>query len=197
MSEFFDRCFDEGLFHRFEEWENKRAGRLLEMFNIRKDFRVVEPGCGCGRMTRLLAEKIGPKGKLHACEISPKMIEYCRSLNLSPRVEFHAGSVRSIDLPENYADCILCFNVWPHFTDREGHLDFFRKLIRPGGLLYIAHSCSRAEVNAIHKNSSDSMIHGHMLPPAEELGDFLSENEWNVTRLMEDDEIYFVEATTE
>ncbi len=197
MARFFDRCAEEGLFLEFDEWELERAKNLVNMFDIKRGWRIIEPGCGCGRMTRLLADAVGPGGRIDACELSAKMIEHCLKAGFPEWVHFYHSSVLDLRLPEGSADAVICFNVWPHFRKPELFLACFRKLLKPDGTLFIAHSCGREQINAIHKNSSRGVVTDHLLPPVIELGSFLKDCGWEPFTMIDESNLYFLKAFKE
>lgn len=194
ISLFFDHCFDQGLFQEFDPEEYKRTLFLLEKFQIQKNWRIIEPGSGCGRFTRLLVKKVGADGFIHACEISPKMVEYCRKGNFPAWVRFSNVSVLDLELPEHSIDAIICFNVWPHFTRAEVYLSCFRRILKSKGILYISHSCGRDRVNSIHQNKPEDIIYSHMLPSANEMERFLSEQGWETLEKIDTDDMYFMKG---
>jgi len=194
MAGYFDLCFDKGLFLGFEPWERERAERLVEMFHIQRGWRILEPGCGCGRMTRLLAEKAGSEGTIEACELSPKMIAWSRKSHFPTWVNFYNISVLDLDLPQASLDAIVCFNVWPHFTHPEDYLRCFRESLKFGGFLYIAHSSGRECINSIHKDSPGEMIKACLLPAVEDLGSVLENFGFKSLRALSQDDIYYLQA---
>ena len=195
LSRFFDQCFDEGHFRDFEPGELERTLKLVDWFEIEQGWRIIEPGCGCGRMTRLLAEKVGPGGWIEACELSPRMVEYCHHAGFPPWVRFCNESVLSLNLPPGETDAIVCFNVWPHFSGKDTYLDCFKEYLKPGGFLYIAHSCGREFINAIHKSASEDRIRQHVLPPVDELSRQLKKACWIALEKCEEEDIYYLKAT--
>jgi demethylmenaquinone methyltransferase/2-methoxy-6-polyprenyl-1,4-benzoquinol methylase len=59
----------------YDQDELIKIERILEAGSIREGSRVVEPGCGTGRLTLIIAERIGPSGLVVANDISPMMVE--------------------------------------------------------------------------------------------------------------------------
>jgi len=194
MAHFFDRCFDEGLFLDFEPGERDSTVRILEMIGIEKGWRIIEPGCGCGRFTRLLAERIGPEGAIEACDLSPRMLDYCRENKYAPWVRFYNLPVRDLDLPPHSIDCILCFNVWPHFTRTDSILERFVEFLKPSGSLVIAHSRGRDFINSIHRESSEEMITRHMLPAARDLAGSLEKRGWEPVLIADERDLYVLKC---
>ncbi|MCX7000522.1 MAG: class I SAM-dependent methyltransferase [Candidatus Sumerlaeota bacterium] len=194
VSNYFDRCFEEGLFLKFEQDEFRRVKRLLDLFNIQTGYRVVEPGCGCGRLTKLLSEQVGTTGQIDACDVSSKMFNYCLSQHLPSQVRFHNKSVLDIEIAKGTIDCVVCFNVWPHFSPPGIFLNHFHKILKKNGALHIAHSRGRDYINSVHRNSSADTIRRHYLPPARELAEQLVKEGWKVLTWHDDADLYYIGA---
>ncbi len=192
MASFFDQCYESGLFRDFDNGEKERACDILDVLGDIRGWRVIEPGCGCGRFTRLLANRVGETGCVEACELSPLMIGHCRDAGFAPHVRFHHASILDLDLEEGMADAVICFNVWPHFEFQERYLARFRQLLKPEGMLYIAHSCGRDFINGIHGDAESEEIRGHLLPPAEELMVFLRREGWRPVADCDETDRYYV-----
>jgi hypothetical protein len=62
--------------------------RLLTDAQTRKGLRLLQPGCGPGRLTAVLAGAVGPSGRLEAREISPPRRLAGASLSRPPTVDF-------------------------------------------------------------------------------------------------------------
>ena len=194
MAAYFDRCFDQGLFISFESQEKERVTRLVQMFHIQKGWRILEPGCGCGRMTRLLAEEVGSEGTIEACELSPKMAAWCQKMPFPSWVNFYNLSVLDLDLSPASQDAIVCFNVWPHFTYPEIYVNCFRNFLKPGGYLLIAHSSGREAINSIHHHSCEETIKTHHLPSVEDLAAFLMNYDIKALDTLSQEDIYYIKA---
>jgi demethylmenaquinone methyltransferase/2-methoxy-6-polyprenyl-1,4-benzoquinol methylase len=163
MARFFDACVDEGLMLRFTPEETEAVLGMLRRWNIRPGDRLLEPGCGAGRLTELLARATGPEGRVVACDLSEGMLRHARLRNLPPHVEFRHCSVNNLPDGEAFFDKIICFQVFPHFTRPGETLAEFRRMLKPGGDLWIAHLDRRAAVNARHRDSS-GMVNAHRIP---------------------------------
>jgi SAM-dependent methyltransferase len=78
-----------------------------------RDCRVLEIGCGVGRMTRWFAEDFG---EVHGIDIAPEMITQARDrLAAYPNVTLHAGSGFDLQpLPDAYFDLAFSYIVFQH-----------------------------------------------------------------------------------
>lgn len=111
-----------------------RVTRLLGI-ELTRDDRVLEIGCGVGRMTRVLAEHAGA---VLALDVSPEMIERARAYN--PRlanVDWIVSDGRALaGIDQGTVDCCLSYVVFQHIPDPEVTLGYVREIgrvLRPGG----------------------------------------------------------------
>ena len=101
-----------------------------------KELRLLEIGCGIGRMTRHLSEIFG---EIHAIDVSGEMVAQARArLQDRPHVFFHEMSgVDFAPLPDNYFDRIFSAYVFQHVPDAEvvrANIRDALRVLKPGGL---------------------------------------------------------------
>lgn len=92
-------------------------------------------GSGTGRMTPSLASAFG--GPVHGVEPSGKMRAQALAQAGHPAVTYMAGSAEHIPLPDASCDAALLFYVWHHVVDREGAAAELRRVVKPGGKLFV------------------------------------------------------------
>jgi SAM-dependent methyltransferase len=92
-------------------------------------------GSGTGRMTPSLASTFG--GPAHGVEPSDKMRTQAVAHAGHPAVTYAAGSAEHIPLPDASCDAALLFFVWHHVADREGAALELRRVVKPGGKLFV------------------------------------------------------------
>jgi SAM-dependent methyltransferase len=92
-------------------------------------------GSGTGRMTPALASAFG--GPVHGVEPSDRMREQAVANAGHPAVTYAAGSAERIPLPDASCDAALLFFVWHHVADRATALRELRRVVRPGGTLFV------------------------------------------------------------
>ena len=114
---------------------------MFHSWELKLGHQVLEPGCGQGRLTELIAHHVGPQGKVMACDLSGKMIS--RAINrlanqgLLDRTEFFHGSILDMTLPVCDIDKALLFNVFPDLIHKEAALSLCARTLVPGGALWI------------------------------------------------------------
>ncbi len=168
-------------------WIVRRAG-------VAPGMRIVEPGCGAGRMSALLSEAVGPTGCVIAADLSGGMIAAARHNVTAANVDFRHCAAEVLQLPEKSVDIVFCFDVFPHFENPGRALDLFRGWLTDDGILIIAHQPGRHVVNAIHKGAGRA-IGADCLPDATAMRQLLSNHAFNVEYLTDRPERYFLKAT--
>ena len=165
---FFDECAQNGVFESFSPGEEGKLEKLFKRWDIGPGMRVVEPGCGAGRLTERLANAVGHNGFVYAFDLSEEMIRRARARKLPGSVRFACGSVEAISVDDSSFDIAVCFNVFPHFSDPPAALDELHRVLKPGGQLWINHIRHRADLNEMHRNASQVII-AHEMPDAAEM----------------------------
>lgn len=97
--------------------------------------RVVEIGCGPGRITAHLA---GLGLDMLGIDLSPAMIEQARQRH--PDLEFRVGQMTALDLPSGDAAGLVAWYALIHIPPAEhpAVLAGFRRILAPGGHLLLA-----------------------------------------------------------
>jgi ubiquinone/menaquinone biosynthesis C-methylase UbiE len=92
-------------------------------------------GSGTGRMTPALASAFG--GPAHGVEPSDRMRAQALAHAGHPAVTYAAGSAEHIPLPDASCDAALLFFVWHHVVGREAAVRELRRVVKPGGTLFV------------------------------------------------------------
>ncbi|MBI2394167.1 MAG: methyltransferase domain-containing protein [Deltaproteobacteria bacterium] len=126
--------WDAKAYHQVSEPQFAWGKKVLERLSLRGDETVVDAGCGTGRLTALLLERL-PRGRVIAVDRDAGMIAEAR-LHLAPfgdRVDCRVHDL--LELPAFGADAIFSTATFHWITD---HDTLFRRLfaaLKPGGVL--------------------------------------------------------------
>ena len=105
--------------------------------HLKKDDRIVEYGCGYGRILNILWDR-GYRN-LIGFDLSPKMLE--RGKEEHPKLDIRLMSESAkIDFPDNEADVAILSTVICSiykFEEQAQVFDEMRRILKPGGFLYI------------------------------------------------------------
>jgi SAM-dependent methyltransferase len=112
-------------------WMSAFARHLPE----KRPLAWLDLGSGTGRMDPSLASAFG--GPIHGVEPSDKMRAQAVAHAGHPAVTYAAGSAEHIPLPDASCDAALLFFVWHHVVDREAAVHELRRVVKPGGTLFV------------------------------------------------------------
>lgn len=168
LAALFDEMACRGEMCDFSPEQREKVKRLLVHWQVHPGQHILEPGCGAGRLTGLLANAVGPTGSVYAIDLSPQMIARARARRLPPNVVFAHASVTAIDRPDGEFDQAICFCAFPHFPERHAALTELARVLKPGGSLWISHLLSRDQVNALHLRAGPPLA-DHLLPDEAQL----------------------------
>jgi len=176
----------------YQTEEMEKLERIFEITGSLSGLRLLEPGCGTGRLTEVLAERVGPSGRVVAMDISPQMVAAAtRRLDGFDNVELYQGSIEAMVDRLGTFDHVICHQVFPHFTDRKAALETLARMLEPGGLLVISHFISIAEINDVHRNAGTAVA-DDLMPPAETMRRWCAKYRLCIDTWQDDDDGYLL-----
>lgn len=126
------REWDAEVYHRVsgpqEDWAREVVGRL----ELRGDETVLDAGCGTGRVTEQLLERL-PEGRVIAVDGSEAMAAQARE-HLGHRVDVRRGDLSELVLEEQ-VDLIFSNAVFHWILDHDRLFRVLREALVPGGRL--------------------------------------------------------------
>src|SRR5690242_21743453 len=92
------RDWDAGTYHRVSTPQLEWAGEVIERLPLEGDETVLDAGCGSGRVTQLLLDRL-PNGTVIGVDGSQSMIEKAREA-LGPDVKLLVSDLTELELTE-------------------------------------------------------------------------------------------------
>ncbi len=129
------RDWDAVTYHEVALPHERWARDILEHLPLRGDEAVLDAGCGSGRATRLLLERL-PRGRVYGVDRSPAMLAVAREA-LAPygdRVRLIEADLLTVTLPEP-VDAAFSNATFHWIRDHAALFANLARLLRPGGLL--------------------------------------------------------------
>ncbi len=164
--------------------------KFMELLDLKTGQSVLDVGSGTGVLLPYIFEAIGETGQIYAVDYAEKMIDISRKKNIYKNIEFKVVDFYEMN-PEKYKfDCIICYSMFPHVSDKEKAIKHFVSLLKNSGKLLICHSESRDIINKCHRES-DETVNDHVLPPAAEISRIAESTGLKIIHAI-DQEFYYV-----
>ena len=178
----------------YDQGQLIKIERILEAGSIREGSRVVEPGCGTGRLTLIIAERIGPSGLVVANDISPKIVDVARRrLEGHSNAQLGCGTIEETPLPAASFDVVICHNVFPHFDDKAKAVSSLMSALKPAGIFVVSHFMSSAGINDLHRKTNPAVAQDN-LPTGDEMRKMFQYAGMNVKFIHDDENGYLLKA---
>jgi trans-aconitate 2-methyltransferase len=126
------RDWDATTYDRVSDVQVDWARAVIDRLALRGDETVLDAGCGSGRVTRLLLERL-PQGRVIGVDTSPSMIEKARDA-LDDRAEFLVSDLVDLELPEP-VDAVFSNATLHWILDHRRLFEHLHAALRPGGVL--------------------------------------------------------------
>jgi len=156
-----------------EQWRSPNVAPLVEMLEAesreiyrereklaalvapKKGSVVADVGAGSGFMAELFARMVGPKGKVYAVDINPKLLERieqnARKAGLA-NLQIVLGQEDSITLPANSVDLVFICDTYHHFEYPKSSVLSIHRALRSGGEIVLV------EFHRVRGKSADWMF---------------------------------------
>ena len=123
-------------YHRVSEPQLNWGLEVLSELSLRGDETVVDAGCGTGRLTAHLLERL-PRGKVIALDTSEPMLEKARAelKRFGGRIEFHRVDLGALELHLD-ADVVFSTATFHWVRDHAALFAGVAGLLKPGGRLH-------------------------------------------------------------
>jgi len=126
------RDWDAEVYHRVSAPQLEWATEVLERLDLRGDEVVLDAGCGSGRVTALIAERV-PRGRVIGVDASESMIAKARD-TLADQVELHVGNLTELELADA-VDVVFSNAVFHWVADHDTLFARLHRVLKPGGRL--------------------------------------------------------------
>lgn len=104
---------------------------------VRPGDHALDVACGTGELSRILAEQVGPEGRVWGIDLSPGMVEVGRrklaAAGLSDRVTLQTGNALELPFEDDRFDCVATSFALRNMADIRTAVREMVRVARPGG----------------------------------------------------------------
>jgi ubiquinone/menaquinone biosynthesis C-methylase UbiE len=119
-------------YHQVSELQFESGKRLVDRLGLQPGARVLDVGCGTGRLTQWMASRAGQVVGIDPVE---ERIRFARSSNTSS-ARFEVGRAEALSAFEDSSFDVVCLSSVLHWVeDKARALAEARRVLRPGGRL--------------------------------------------------------------
>ncbi len=115
--------------------QQKWARELIAKLHLRGDERVLDLGCGDGKVTAEIAEQL-PRGRIVGVDLSQEMIDFATRTFHRPNLSFDHADARSLNF-ENEFDIVFSNAVLHWVYDHEPILRGIHRSLKTGGRILL------------------------------------------------------------
>jgi trans-aconitate 2-methyltransferase len=166
-----ERDWDATSYDRVSAPQVEMAKAVLERLPLRGDETVLDAGCGSGRVTALLLERL-PDGHVVAVDSAPSMVEHAREALPPSRATVLCQSLTELIL-EEAVDAAFSNAVFHWIADHERLFQRLSAALRPGARL-VAQCGGKGNIDAFRRLADEVAAEP---PYAEHMSDF--KGPWN------------------
>lgn len=127
------RDWDAPVYERISDPQFGWGLEVLERLDLRGDETVLDAGCGSGRVTARLLERL-PRGHVIAVDASPSMVEQARAALDPERSTVFAADLLELAVPRP-ADAVVSTAVFHWIPDHDRLFERLHDALVPGGRL--------------------------------------------------------------
>ena len=189
---FFDQIADRWLCkHR----DHPRLGEVADYVDVHPGQDILDVAAGPGLLSRLLAERTGPRGRVVSLDFSFRMTalaqEQCSNCR---QVLVVRADAQVLPLADGSFDRVVMCAALPHFPDWRAALREAARVLRATGRLTVVHLLSSSELMEVHRRAGRPVV-GDLLPPRETLLRELLSLRMSVTTFRDEPGLYLVQAS--
>jgi trans-aconitate 2-methyltransferase len=131
------RDWDAKTYHRVSGPHVEWAAAVLDRLELTGDETVLDAGCGSGRVTRVLLERL-PRGRVIAVDASPEMVARAREELAGEPVDVRIADLAALTMEEGeQVDAVFSNATFHWIADHDALFARLAAALRPGGRMSV------------------------------------------------------------
>src|SRR3954469_8251174 len=146
------RSWDGAAYDRLSTPMEELGREVMERLELRGDETVLDAGCGSGRLTEALRERV-PDGRVIGVDVSASMIEAARG-RLGPDADLRVADLVGLALGGETVDVVFSTATFHWIADHDALFLSLRGALRPGGRL-VAQCGGAGNIRAVNAGARE------------------------------------------
>jgi len=124
-------------------WEPSERRKFVSQLELTLGQRVLEVAVGTGSNLPLIANDVGPKGRLTGLDLSPAMLQQCRRKfrRLRRKADLIEAEASQLPVADNSFDVVLHFGGIKNFGNKKKAFEEMIRVARRGGKVIVSEKC--------------------------------------------------------
>lgn len=155
MTESLHREWNSEVYHRVSNPQFEWGKKVLDRLKLRGDETVMDAGCGTGRLTAELLERL-PRGRVLAVDVSRNMLQKAQEflkLRFNGRVRFAEADLANLQF-EAECDGVFSTAAFHWVKDHDALFRGLARALKPGGWIE-AQAGGRGNLDDVHRRVLD------------------------------------------
>ena len=165
---------------------------LIERLAFPPDARVLDVGTGTGVFVTYIQGKLNGSGRVTCVDFAFRMLEIAQKKNGNEGIEHVCAEIETVGFAGGVFDAAVCYSTFPHFHEKFLALANICYLLKAGGKVFICHTASRDEINALHHKVPD--LSDHLIPEEEAMREMLAAAGFDEVSITDNTGYYLAEA---
>ena len=165
---------------------------LIERLAFPPDAHVLDVGTGTGVFVPYIQGKLNGSRRVTCVDFAFRMLEIAQKKNGYEGIEHVCAEIETVGFAGGVFDAAVCYSTFPHFHEKLLALANICNLLKAGGKVFICHTASRGEINAIHHKIPD--LSDHLIPKENAMRKMLSAAGFDEVSIMDNAGYYLAEA---
>jgi SAM-dependent methyltransferase len=123
-------------YDRLSDFQFEGGKRLVERLDVNTGDRVLDVGCGTGRLARWIGEQVGSEGRVLAIDPLIERVTLARAAGAMAQVTFEVGQAEDLGGHADASFDVVCMSAVFHWVaDKKKALSEAHRVLRVGGRL--------------------------------------------------------------
>jgi ubiquinone/menaquinone biosynthesis C-methylase UbiE len=116
--------------------------RIVECLPLAKESRILDAPCGNGFYSKMLADRLGPKGAIDCVDLNAEYLASTRNRmrNVSCNWNLHDADAYELPFADGIFDLVWCAQSLISLDDALAAVQEMKRVLRPGGVLAVLES---------------------------------------------------------